>query len=192
MSSLPPLHIELLQTVKARGAVSEAEMLTLLRELVQLRTRELASSSFKRYTASGGVTKREVEECVSLINKEIEWTQFKLAKAHSAGDNTFYYGLVNLSNDVHAQKSHTFTQSQVALFNRVKEQLADDGSGELTSIGWLDAENLRLGLSGMDGDNSSHTLRKLVAQKWLATVGDDEDPDLVLGPRSALMMQYGQ
>lgn len=191
---LHDLHRSLLQRLMHAGALSEKAALALLRDLVEFYQPQLAKvGRYKSYTRSS-VSAATVEECVSAINKELEFFAMKVAKAHHAAERTFYYALVNLQHDDLALKAHTFSPAQVDFFAKMRAAIeAEEGDDAgLGSITTTDATNVRLQLAkelSLDANAATATLEKLLDAKWLQ-VGNDGDDVLILGPRAVIQAQF--
>lgn len=189
------LHRALLQRLMAAGALSDKAMLALLRELVDFYQPELAKSSRHRGYMRATVNAATVDECVAAINKELEFFAMKIAKAHYAAEGCFHYALVNLQKDDLAQKAHSFTPAQLALFTKIRAEIEEDDGDEAGTgaIQAIVADNLRQklgsGLPAMDMAVCTATIEKLVADKWLKEANDGDDV-LLMGPRSVIQAQY--
>jgi hypothetical protein len=180
------IHRAFLQNLLSASALSEKDALALLTALVKAYNREVRDSPYRHYAAAA-VTKATVDDCISVLNKELDFFALKITKAHCAADNAFHYGIVNLSNDEHAKKATSLTPQQVAYFSRVKAAIEEAGE-QGGSIERMQAENLNQGLQ-LDHGSTSRALNHLITQKWLLKKSDDDD-ELLLGPRSVLQMQY--
>jgi hypothetical protein len=187
------LHRLMLQHLMAAGAIGEDDLLDLTQSLVRGYARDLGNSPYRKYN-DGRLSKASVDECVSVLNKELEFFALKVAKAHFAVDKKFYYGVVNLVNDEAAQKASSFSPPQVALFSKVKGAIQEAQRGDQPgSVDCMAAENLgrTLGVGvALDAGQSEEAIRKLVESKWLSHVQDGDDV-YQLGPRSILNAQYG-
>ncbi|KAJ1624518.1 Non-structural maintenance of chromosomes element 1 [Pavlovales sp. CCMP2436] len=188
------LHRQLLQHLMAAGAIGEDELLQLMKSLVQGYAHDLGNDSRYSKYIRPGTSKASVDECVTVLNKELEFFSLKVVKAHSVAEKKFYYGVVNLVNDEAAQKATSFSASQVVLFSKVKGLIQEAQVGDHPgSIDCMAAENARqtigTGVPAIDASAAEEAIRKLVEQKWLSLVQDGDDV-YQLGPRSILNAQY--
>lgn len=184
------LHRAFLQHLLDVGSVSETQGVGLLDELIRAHREGLEASAHRGYVAAQ-VDRRVLDKLTSEVNSELEFFRLKVSRAHCAADGKFHYGLVNLEDDEHACKGHSFTPAQIAFFAKIREEIAaGEGSGQEATIDWMDALNFRTKLEStytLDAGDAEHTLKKLMSENWLTAVGEDE---IGLGPRSVLQMQY--
>lgn len=188
-------HRSFLQHLFGASALSEPEAIRQFGVLAKEYATDLRTTPFRHYANHASVTKTTVDECVAVINGELDFFALKVTKTHCAADGVFYYGVVNLSNDEHAQKATSLTPSQVAFFAKVKAAIMDAGEGEAQggAIERMQAENLVQGIPQLDHGTATRTLQHLIDHRWLLEsrkTGTDGDDEFRLGPRSALQMQY--
>ncbi|XP_046863797.1 non-structural maintenance of chromosomes element 1 homolog [Xenia sp. Carnegie-2017] len=174
LNKMQDIHRLFLQCLISTPFMSEAETKASYSRCVQL---------FNEGEVEGNFDLEGFENCIRSINSGVRSLFLEVRKGVSEDDGTYYYGLVNNSEDQIARLATNYSPHDIDFFRKVLDTLVQSEDGTAESVHLLHAAaDLPKSISVSNAEN---LLDMWVKDKWLSK----SSGSYWLGPRAYLELQ---